>query len=1051
MEIPNQLQSTKLEKDMGRFKAHETSIWEVLNSEYVAEKKRKEMLQQFQSQSITLQQLITATAEKVEEYERRGAKPIFKGLRKRISANDLYKSNIIDQTTLSEISKGEKNAEDISKMETVKKYLEGSSCIAGVYIQKTQEKMSIYQAMKKGILRPGTALVLLEAQAATGFIIDPIKNEKLNVEEAVLKAIVGKELQKKLQSAEKAVIGYTDPYTGEKISLFQALNKELIVKDHGIRLLEAQIATGGIIDPVHSHRLPVQVAYERGYFDEEMNNVLSDPSDDTKGFFDPNTHENLTYLQLLERCCKDETGLCLLNIAPKGRSHVSADETTKTTFQSSFTTISAGTFKDKTVSLWELLHSDYITEEKRNELVKQFKDGAQTTETLITIISTIIDQTEKKSSELKLPGLRKQVSVAELYKSQIIDKSVWGELQQGTKTIEDVAKMDTVKRYLEGRSCIAGVYLESLKEKLNIYQAMKRGILRPGTALILLEAQAATGFIIDPINNQKLCVEEAVSKGIIGKELQDKLLSAERGVTGYKDPYTGEKISLFQALKKDLIVKDHGIRLLEAQIATGGIIDPVHSHRLPVQVAYERGYFDEEMNNVLSDPSDDTKGFFDPNTHENLTYLQLLERCCKDETGLCLLNIAPKGRSHVSADETTKTTFQSSFTTISAGRYTGQNVSIWELLYSEYFTEGKRNELLQKFKQGTLTIDQITTIIRTTIAEKETTEKDGNADSFLFDEKTTELFKSTKHTCKAGTFKDKTVSLWELLHSDYITEEKRNELVKQFKDGAQTTETLITIISTIIDQTEKKSSELKLPGLRKQVSVAELYKSQIIDKSVWGELQQGTKTIEDVAKMDTVKRYLEGRSCIAGVYLESLKEKLNIYQAMKRGILRPGTALILLEAQAATGFIIDPINNQKLCVEEAVSKGIIGKELQDKLLSAERGVTGYKDPYTGEKISLFQALKKDLIVKDHGIRLLEAQIATGGIIDPVHSHRLPVQVAYERGYFDEEMNNVLSDPSDDTKGFFDPNTHENLTYLQLLGRCVRDEKTDLFLLKLQKI
>jgi hypothetical protein len=52
---------------------------------------------------------------------------------------------------------------------------------------------------------------------------------------------------------------------------------------------------------VYSHRVPVEVAYQRGYFDEKMNQILSDSDDDTKGFFDPNTHENLTYLQLLER------------------------------------------------------------------------------------------------------------------------------------------------------------------------------------------------------------------------------------------------------------------------------------------------------------------------------------------------------------------------------------------------------------------------------------------------------------------------------------------------------------------------------------------------------------------------------------------------------------------------------------------------------------------------------------------------------------------------------------------------------------------------------
>ena len=48
------------------------------------------------------------------------------------------------------------------------------------------------------------------------------------------------------------------------------------------RLLEAQIATGGLIDPQAGHRVPIEVAFQRGLFDERMNNILVDPSDDTK-------------------------------------------------------------------------------------------------------------------------------------------------------------------------------------------------------------------------------------------------------------------------------------------------------------------------------------------------------------------------------------------------------------------------------------------------------------------------------------------------------------------------------------------------------------------------------------------------------------------------------------------------------------------------------------------------------------------------------------------------------------------------------------------------
>ena len=52
-----------------------------------------------------------------------------------------------------------------------------------------------------------------------------------------------------------------------------------------------------------------------------MSRVLEDPSDDTKGFFDPNTHENLTYIQLMDRCVEDpDTGLLLVPVDGEVRS-----------------------------------------------------------------------------------------------------------------------------------------------------------------------------------------------------------------------------------------------------------------------------------------------------------------------------------------------------------------------------------------------------------------------------------------------------------------------------------------------------------------------------------------------------------------------------------------------------------------------------------------------------------------------------------------------------------------------------------------------------------
>ncbi|KAM4687860.1 plectin isoform 3-T3 [Discoglossus pictus] len=899
----------------------------------------------------------------------------FDGLRQKVSPTKLFEAGILTKDVLDKLTSGQVSVNDVSKQDEIRKYLQGKSSIAGLLVKPSNEKISIYNAMKKKLLTPGTALILLEAQAASGFIIDPVRNKRMTVSEAVKENVIGPEIHNKMLSAERAITGYKDPYTGDKISLFQAMKKDLIVKDHGIRLLEAQIATGGIVDPVNSHRLPLKVAYKRGYFDEEMDKILSDPTDDTKGFFDPNNQENLTYLQLMERCVIDpETNLCLLPLTDKaGKGElVYTDSEAKDIFKKATVSVPFGKFQGKTVTIWEIINSEYFTEEQRRELLRQYKTGKITVEKIIKIIITVVEETEKKK-QLCFSGLRNPVPAAELVESKIIDKDLFNQLHQGKKSVEEVSEVDSIKKYLTGSTAIAGIQVEKSGETVTLYNAIRENLLKPATALSLLEAQAGTGYIIDLVNNELLPVDEAVKAGIIGPEYHEKLLSAEKAVTGYKDPYTGQTLSLFQALKKGLVPKDSGIRLLDAQLATGGIIDPVNSHRLPLDIAYKRGYLDEEITKILSEPTDENTGFYEPNSQENLTYAQLQKKCKSDKkTGYCLLPL------------------------------------------SEQAIQSQQEE------------------IYTDLQAKE-----------AFDKTTVEV--------PIGSFKGRTITIWELINSEYFTEEQRRELIRQYKTGKVTIEKIIKIMITIVEETEtKKQERLTFTGLRAPVPATELLESNIIDKTQYEQLKEGKKSVKEISEEDSVKKYLQGGDSIAGVYVEETKQKMNIYQAMKKNLLMPGTAIVLLEAQAATGFIIDPIKNQKLYVNEAVKAGTVGPELHEKLLSAEKAVTGYKDPYSGKTISVFEALQKGLIVKDHAIRLLEAQIATGGIIDPVYSHRVPVEVAYKRGYFDEAMNRILSDPTDDTKGFFDPNTHENLTYLQLKERCFKDPETGLNLLSLKK-
>ncbi|XP_071239314.1 plectin isoform X30 [Salvelinus alpinus] len=898
----------------------------------------------------------------------------FDGIREKVPASRLYEVGLLTKKEFDKLKNGKATVQDLSQTDKLRTILQGKNCIGGVLTQSNQ-KMAIYQAMKEKKITPGWALILLEAQAASGYVVDPVKNKKLSVSEAVKEGLIGPELHNKMLSAERAVIGYKDPYTGNKISLFEAMKKGLIDRDHAIRQLEAQIATGGLIDPINSHRVPIETAYKQGQFDAEMNKILEDPSDDTKGFFDPNTQENLTYHQLMQRCSTDpETGLLLLPITDKAALSTSTytEEETKDVFSKTTVSVPFGKFKGKTVTIWEIINSEYFTEDQRKDLIRQYKTGKITVEKIIKIVITMAEEKEKKN-EIAFEGLRRPVLATELLESKIIDKDLYNKLHTGNKTIKEVSEMEPVHKSLKGTNCIAGVVIDSTKETMSFYQAMKKDMMRVGPALTLLEAQAGTGFVVDPIKNQKFTVDEAVKATVIGPELHEKLLSAERGVTGYKDPYTGKTVSLFEAMKKELIPKDQGIRLLDAQLATGGIIDPLKSHRIPHDVACKRGFFDDEMKQILNNPTDDVKGYFDPNTQENVTYAQLYKRCVTDnKSGLQLL---PLSEQAINAKE--------------------------EHTYTDVQTK-------DSMSQATMEL-------------------------------------------QSGPFKGRKLTIWEIIHSEYITEEQRIDLMRQYRSGKITIEKITTIVITIVNEKEaKKQEQDSFKGLRAPVSAKSLFDSKIIDKATFDMLQQGKKTPTQVSENVNVSKYLQGSDSIAGVYLEPTKEKISIYQAMKKNLLRHNTGLSLLEAQAATGFIIDPVKNQYLSVDDAVKAGIVGPELHEKLLAAEKAVTGYKDPFTGKTISLFQAMEKDLIIKEHVMPLLEAQLSSGGIIDPVNSHRVPIEVAYQKSFFSKEMTHNFSEPSDDNKAFSDPNSDDKVTYKQLKEKCTRDPDSGMNLLPLSK-
>ncbi|KAM9365280.1 desmoplakin-B [Pholidichthys leucotaenia] len=742
---------------------------------------------------ITEKKELTRAATVIPEVSADPTKLMFDGVRKAVSAEKLFNCGLLDQSTFKQLIERKKTIPEVFLL--IKGQLKGTGSIAGIVTER-HVKMSLSEAKKQKLLSADCADLLLEAQAATGHIIDPKTNEKLSVEDASSKGLIDIRDQNRLLAAEAAAVGFKDNSSTKLLSVFEAMKNGLVDTKTGLRLLQAQESVGGIIDPNLSVFLPKDTAVNLKLLDKSLSLALSQ---NPACYLDPETDCEVSYGRLKEKCVTEpHTGLHILPISEK-----------------------------------------------------------------------------YDPSKLFFDGVCKKVTAQQLFDCGILDKQTFEQLLKGNKTVQEVSVEKKV--FLNGTGAIAGIAAGPFG-KMSFTEAKKQKIISSKIADLLLCAQAATGYIIDPRTNQKLTVKEACARRVVNKEDESMVLVAEAASTGYRDPNTGKILSAAQAMKNGLIDKDTAMRVLQAQESVGGILDPVLGVFFPKDIAMARDLLDEDLYQALNQcPA----CYLDPDTHQTTTYISLKKKCKVDPSSGLLLLPEPK-------------------------------------------------------------------------------------------------------------------------------------------------------------------KPVTVQGLRTQVSVLDLVDAYLLQQPDIDQLNQGRLTGKDIEIR--CHSYLRGSSCIAGIYDEASKKVLPIYQAMKNGLLDTTITLQLLEAQAASGYIVDPINNLCLTVSEAYNRRLFGSEFKDKLLAAERAVTGYKLPGTDKIVSLFQAIELGLVQKGYGIRLLEAQISSGGIIDPEHSHRIDLNVAFKKGYFSEDMNKILTDQNADTKVFTDPNTGENLSYPDLKKRCITDKKTGFFLL-----
>uniref|UniRef100_A0A671W0S5 Desmoplakin b n=1 Tax=Sparus aurata TaxID=8175 RepID=A0A671W0S5_SPAAU len=781
---------------------------------------------------------------------------IFDGVRKTVTADQLLDCGVLDKSTLSQLVKGQKTIPDVSADKKIN--LKGTGPIAGVVIEGPKGpgsisgplcKMTFTEAKKENLLPPDSADLLLDAQAATGHIIDPRTNQKLTVDEACYQGVVDEEDRERLLAAEAAAVGYSGPGTSKPLSAFQAMKKGLIDKNTTLRLLQAQESVGGILDPVLSVFLPKDTAIERNLIDNDTQRALNKRPE---LYLDPESEEGVTYTSMKRRCRVDpHTGLLLLPITEK------------------------------------------------------------------------VDP-----SKLVFDGVRKPVTAKQLADCGVLDKPTLKDLEKGKKTVPEVSVDKKVN--LKGTGPIAGVIVGS-KGKMSLSEAKKQMLLLEDIADLLLEAQAATGHIIDPRTNQKLTVEEACVRGVVDIMDRDKLLAAEAAAVGYKDPSVAKPLSVFEAIKKGLIDETTGLRLLQAQDSVGGILDPNLSVFLPKDTAIKRKLLDQ---NLCQDLNQSPKCYLDPDTENDVSYGALKKRCkTEPHTGLLLLPITERlDPSKLGKKTVPEVSVDKNLNLKGTGPIAGVVVGTAAVGYQDPST-AKPLSVFEAMKKGL--IDGTNGLRLLQAQESVGGILDPNLSVFL-----------PKDTAIKRNLLDENLS------------RALNQSPKCYLDP----------------DTEKDASYGELKKRSKQ-----LLDCGVLDKPTFNQLMKGEKTVPEVSVDKKV--FLKGTGPIAGV-AAGPTGKMSFSEAKKQKTMPTDSADLLLDAQAATGHIIDPTNNQKLTVEEACARGVVDNRDRDRLLAAEAAAVGYRDPTTTKPLSVFEAVKKGFIDRETGLRLLQAQESAGGILDP---------------------------------------------------------------------
>lgn len=269
----------------------------------------------------------------------------------KVNLLSFYETGIVNEVTAHDILVKQINPRtDANFISSIQKYVGfATPPISGIYLEKSQSILTLIEARKMSILDSTTTATLLEYQAANGYIINPNTGRNYHIKTAAKFSLIEKNMVPILKKCSQTAFGFVDknssfssasisssltsrhstyqfnPYSvqvkfgsfdfeaasqqvkkipsvrREKLGLAEAVNQGYLLEQQALKCLDAQLCLGGIIDVNRGHRVPLNYAMDENLVDSNQLQAHANP-ENLKFFTNPKTQQKQTYAEMLNSC-----------------------------------------------------------------------------------------------------------------------------------------------------------------------------------------------------------------------------------------------------------------------------------------------------------------------------------------------------------------------------------------------------------------------------------------------------------------------------------------------------------------------------------------------------------------------------------------------------------------------------------------------------------------------------------------------------------------------------------------------------------------------------